>query len=678
LTPSADIAGAVRRFLAGAISLAPTTGIGAPPPPDQTMSDWCAFLERHLDLVAMPIGEGSDIRQLDLALASHEEYGPILIRTKHSIVLRSRITALTLRTGLSRSLREDELPRLAEVKVLLQPIPESAIAGDDASSADGIGRLLLYPTRSLSRQLFLVQLVTGVLNSALFIINITVLAQLVPTQSEAAFAPVSLLFGGVLLTILLVTIVSVRLTTRLQCLSAQREEVAKLSLLSIVRPAFLAEFGTERVLQACSALVSVARARADAIRLFAPLVILVPVLLLTFLRLPALLFVLTLAMALLSMAVRLGLEGRLRAARRELAIEEERSETALHRIVSNVVALRTRRCTDRVLAAWRDNRTRCEMLHYAAGRDERLIETAQVAFEALCSVLVFGSISLSLSLSHDVGAPITVGLAFIVTSLVTRTFQLVPNVSSAVAALVGAKLGEDACRLLEEIRAACRPRERRVTRAHTSVAWTDLRLRPGCDFGIEAQRTMSIDGAAVIRIAGDSGAGKSTLLRCLCGLQSPAAGSIRVLGVDPLGLTRGERRRLFGYVDHAAQLLPGTLRDNLRLFNAEANDRQLWEALERARIGDCVNAMPMALDTPVHHAYRTFSTGERQRFVLAQTLLKTSSILLLDEAMSGVSETMESEILSSLRRVAHQIYLVTHRETSQQQADVTILLEQSP
>ena len=82
----------------------------------------------------------------------------------------------------------------------------------------------------------------------------------------------------------------------------------------------------------------------------------------------------------------------------------------------------------------------------------------------------------------------------------------------------------------------------------------------------------------------------------------------------------------------------------------------------------------MELDTLVSDGGTNFSTGERQRIALAQCLAKGSSVLVLDEAMSGLTEQMEGEIFRNIIPLFGQVYFVSHREQMGKISDAVIRL----
>lgn len=160
---------------------------------------------------------------------------------------------------------------------------------------------------------------------------------------------------------------------------------------------------------------------------------------------------------------------------------------------------------------------------------------------------------------------------------------------------------------------------------------------------------------------GPSGAGKSTLLRTLAGLESGARGVIRVASSVWLDsqhlIDRPTHRREVGYVFQDADLLPhlsvhGNL-DYARRRAVPGSDGSASGVVDALGVGSLLKRMPESL-----------SGGERRRVALAQALLRSPRLLLLDEPLAALDEPVRHELLRLLATLpAHHripILLVTH------------------
>ncbi|HQT76322.1 MAG TPA: ATP-binding cassette domain-containing protein, partial [Rhodopila sp.] len=178
---------------------------------------------------------------------------------------------------------------------------------------------------------------------------------------------------------------------------------------------------------------------------------------------------------------------------------------------------------------------------------------------------------------------------------------------------------------------------------------------------------LSLDIPQGVRIAllGPSGAGKSTLAALSLKVVAPRSGQVRLGGVDIALLPTDEVRKRIGWLGQATHLFDDSIRANLLLAKPDASDAELWAALDAARIGDVVRALPDQLDTWVGEGGTRFSGGQGRRLALARALLSPAPILILDEPCAGLDAETERSFLETLNETAggRTVILITHRLT---------------
>lgn len=184
------------------------------------------------------------------------------------------------------------------------------------------------------------------------------------------------------------------------------------------------------------------------------------------------------------------------------------------------------------------------------------------------------------------------------------------------------------------------------------------------------------DGARVA-LVGPSGAGKSTVLALIERFYDPAAGVIRMGGVDIRALDRAELRGRIGYVEQDAPVLAGTLRQNLLLGTPEASDEQCTAVLRSVNLGEVLDRSPAGLDAQVGEDGVMLSGGERQRLAIARALLAAPPILLLDESTSSLDGRNEQLMREAIDAVAENrtLIVIAHRLSTVVDSDLIVVLD---
>ena len=179
----------------------------------------------------------------------------------------------------------------------------------------------------------------------------------------------------------------------------------------------------------------------------------------------------------------------------------------------------------------------------------------------------------------------------------------------------------------------------------------------------------------VVAVVGATGSGKSTLCHLLARLYEPAAGTVRLGGVD---LHHAEPDSVRAHVALAFQeafLFGDTVRENLTLGQPVDDEDVRW-ALATARADRFVARLPGELDQHLGERGVTLSGGQRQRLALARALLRRPGLLMLDDATSAVDPTVEQQILERLRSSLHATTLiVAHRVSTITLADRVVFLD---
>lgn len=168
---------------------------------------------------------------------------------------------------------------------------------------------------------------------------------------------------------------------------------------------------------------------------------------------------------------------------------------------------------------------------------------------------------------------------------------------------------------------------------------------------------LRIEPGQIIGLVGASGSGKTTLLELICGLRQPSEGTLE-LSVDSPSI--GEPT--IGYAPQDVFTLDASIRNNVAL-GRQTTDEQIWDALDRARLGDFVRRLPHGVLSRVGEGGAALSGGQRQRLGLARAYLGTPGLLILDEATSALDTETEASVLAEVGSIGQisTVILVTHR-----------------
>jgi ATP-binding cassette subfamily C protein CydC len=183
--------------------------------------------------------------------------------------------------------------------------------------------------------------------------------------------------------------------------------------------------------------------------------------------------------------------------------------------------------------------------------------------------------------------------------------------------------------------------------------------------------TLEVPEGTRVALLGPSGGGKSTLAALALKVAVPRSGHVLLGGVDIALLPAASVRSRIGWLSQATHLFDDTIRENLLLARPDADEPALWAALDAARIGDTVRALPDQLETWVGEAGTRFSGGQGRRLALARALLSEAPILILDEPCAGLDAETERAFLETLNDTAagRSVILIAHRLTGVERLD---------
>lgn len=186
----------------------------------------------------------------------------------------------------------------------------------------------------------------------------------------------------------------------------------------------------------------------------------------------------------------------------------------------------------------------------------------------------------------------------------------------------------------------------------------------------------SVEPGQTVAIVGPTGAGKTTLMKLLMRFYDVNSGSIRVNGADVRSLPREDLRSNFAMVLQDTWLFKGSIRENIRYGNIEADDAMVEAAARTALADHFIRTLPGGYDFELNEDASNVSQGQRQLITIARALLADRPILILDEATSNVDTRTEERIQRAMDilMAGRTCFVIAHRLSTIRSADVILVL----
>lgn len=181
----------------------------------------------------------------------------------------------------------------------------------------------------------------------------------------------------------------------------------------------------------------------------------------------------------------------------------------------------------------------------------------------------------------------------------------------------------------------------------------------------------------VTALVGPSGAGKTTISALLPRLYDVSSGAIKIDGIDIRELSVDSLRSSIGVVMQDSHLFHDTIMANLLYAKGDATFDEMKKACQSAQIWDLVTSLPNGLETMVGERGHRLSGGEKQRLAIARLLLKSPSIVILDEATAHLDSENEELVQTALAQAlsGRTSIVIAHRLSTVMNADQILVLE---
>lgn len=175
-----------------------------------------------------------------------------------------------------------------------------------------------------------------------------------------------------------------------------------------------------------------------------------------------------------------------------------------------------------------------------------------------------------------------------------------------------------------------------------------------------------------VTLAGRTGAGKSTIFKLLLGLYRPSKGTVLIDGMPAADIPEKTKRKLFGCVEQSFHMIPGTVKDQITLFDENITMEDVKAAAQLTGLADTIEELEKGYDTIC--TPELFSQGQWQLLSIARAAAASPKLLLLDEITANLDAETEKEVLQALRRISENrtVISISHRVTAKTGRVITI------
>lgn len=188
--------------------------------------------------------------------------------------------------------------------------------------------------------------------------------------------------------------------------------------------------------------------------------------------------------------------------------------------------------------------------------------------------------------------------------------------------------------------------------------------------------SFSLNRGETLGVIGGTGSGKTTLVNLLCRFYDCGGGEVLINGANVRDYPTAELRRLVGIVPQRAELLSGTLRENMTMGRSDISDEQIQKALEDAQAKEFTDTLDGGLDAPVLQGGKNFSGGQKQRLTIARALAQNPEIVILDDSSSALDYATDAKLRTALKGLdGVTAVIVSQRANSIMHADKIIVLD---
>lgn len=196
------------------------------------------------------------------------------------------------------------------------------------------------------------------------------------------------------------------------------------------------------------------------------------------------------------------------------------------------------------------------------------------------------------------------------------------------------------------------------------VQFKDVTFGYETDHIVIADKTFVVNRGEQVTLSGRTGAGKSTIFKLLLGLYKPQKGSILINDMNSAAIPDNRKRKIFGYVEQSFHMVPGTIKDQITLYDKSISDEAVIKAAKLTGLHDTIMNFENGYDTQC--TQELFSQGQWQLLSIARATAGNPELLLLDEITANLDANTERDVLAALKGVSENrtVISISHRVTA--------------
>ena len=189
--------------------------------------------------------------------------------------------------------------------------------------------------------------------------------------------------------------------------------------------------------------------------------------------------------------------------------------------------------------------------------------------------------------------------------------------------------------------------------------------------------SFSAPRGAMVGILGGTGSGKSTLMHLLMRFYDVEAGAVLVEGRDVREYAPDALRHKVGLVPQKAELFSGTIADNIRWGDPQADDQAVRDAAVMAQADEFIRRQKDGYQSLVERGGTNLSGGQKQRLTIARALVRRPAILVLDDSSSALDYATDAALRRAIREGTEgmTVFMVSQRVSAVKQADLILMLD---